>query len=126
MRGKDFYQGITLPAPAVIEFAIPLGATRFVALAGADDTPKGRFNAQFLGQHPSLTFQVFIDERMQAESPVMRMGQIPWPFDVPIHDGARTLRLVVTDAGNGSRLDIGDFAQSGFIIPNYTGPRNLY
>lgn len=23
---------------------------RFVALAGADDAPKGRFNAQFLGQ----------------------------------------------------------------------------
>ena len=126
MRGEDHFQGITLHAPGEIEFLVPPGATRFVALAGADDAPKGRFNAQFLGQHPSMTFLVFFDGRLQAESPVMRLGQVPWPFDVPIPRGAKTLRLVVTDAGDGARLDIGDFARSGFIIPGYQGPENLY
>ncbi|MEN9676410.1 MAG: hypothetical protein RIS76_2306 [Verrucomicrobiota bacterium] len=126
MRGENYFQGITLHAPGEIEFAVPPGATRFVALAGADDAPKGRFNAQFLGQHPSMTFQVLLDGRLQAESPVMRLGQVPWPFDVPIPHGAKTLRLAVTDAGNGARLDLGDFAQSGFIIPDYQGPKNLY
>lgn len=126
LREVNYYQGITLHAPGEIEFAVPADATRFVALAGADDAPKGRFNAQFLGQYPSMTFQVFIDGRMQAESPVMRMGQVPWPFDVPIPRRAKRLRLVVTSAGDGSRLDIGDFAQSGFIIPGYNGPKNLY
>lgn len=100
IRGKDYYQGITLHAPGEIEFAIPAGATRFVALAGADDAPKGRFNAQFLGQHPSMVFQVFVDGRKAGESPVMRMGQVPWPFDVAIARDARKLRLVVTDAGD--------------------------
>ena len=126
LRQVNYYQGITLHAPGEIEFAVPADATRFVALAGADDAPKGRFNAQFLGQYPSMTFQVFIDGRRQAESPVMRMGQVPWPFDVPIPRGAKSLRLVVSNAGDGSRLDLGDFAQSGFIIPDYKGPKNLY
>lgn len=126
LRGENHFQGITLHAPGEIEFRIPSGARRFVALAGADDAPKGRFNAQFLGQYPSMTFRVFFDGRLQAESPVMRLGQIPWPFDLTIPPGAKTLRLVVTDAGNGNRLDVGDFADSGFIIPDYRGAKNLY
>ena len=56
----------------------------------------------------------------------MRLGQVPWPFDVPLPGGAQRLRLVVTDAGDGSRLDFGDWAQSGFVIPDYKGPKNLY
>jgi hypothetical protein len=56
----------------------------------------------------------------------MRMGQTPWPFEVPLDERAEVLRLVVTDAGNGDRLDIGNFVRSGFVIPDYRGPRNLY
>jgi hypothetical protein len=95
-------------------------------LAGADDVPKGRFNAQFLGQYPSMKFQVWMDGKLRMESPVMRLGQEPWPIDVPIPEGSKVLRLVVADAGDGSRLDFGDFAQAGFIIPGYKGPKNLY
>ena len=47
-------------------------------------------------------------------------------MDVPITSGAKVLRLVVADAGDGSKLDFGDFAQAGFIIPGYKGPKNLY
>ncbi len=126
LRGVDYHQGITLHAPGWIEFRIPTGASRFVALAGADDAPKGRFNAQFLGQRPSMVFHVMIDGKRVADSPVMRLGQVPWPFDIPIPRGAKTLRLEVTDAGDGSRLDYGDFVQAGFLIPEYVGPRNLY
>jgi len=126
MRGENYYQGITLHAPGEIAFAIPVGSERFVALAGADDVPKGRFNAQFLGQYPSVKFQVWVDGVRLAESPVMRLGQEPWPFDITLARGAKSLRLVVTDAADGSRLDFGDFAKAGFVIPQYKGPRNLY
>ena len=126
MRGQDYFQGITLHAPGSIEFSIPKGATHFVALGGADDAPKGRFNAQFLGQYPSVTLEVWVDGNKLAESPTMRMGQKPWPFEVSLDESAKVLRLVVTDAGNGERLDIGNFVRSGFVIPNYRGPRNLY
>jgi nicotinamidase-related amidase len=126
MRGENYYQGITLHAPGEIEYSIPEGSERFVALAGADDVPKGRFNAQFLGQYPSMRFQVWVDGVRVAESPVMRLGQEPWPFDIPLAKGAKVLRLVVTDADDGARLDFGDFAKSGFVIPQYKGPRNLY
>lgn len=126
MRGQDYYQGITLHAPGSIEFSIPKGATQFVALAGADDAPKGRFNAQFLGQYPSVILEVWIDGKRVAKSPVMRMGQKPWPFDLRLEEGAAVLKLLVTDAGDGARLDIGNFVRSGFVIPDYRGPRNLY
>lgn len=126
LRGVDYHQGITLHAPGWIEFRIPPGTTRFVALAGADDAPKGRFNAQFLGQRPSMVFRVVVDGKRVADSPVMRLGQVPWPFDIPLPKDAKTLRLEVADAGDGSRLDYGDFVQAGFLIPEYVGPRNLY
>jgi nicotinamidase-related amidase len=126
MRGQTYLCGITLHAPGSIVFACKPDYQRFVALAGADDGPMGKLKAQGLAQYPSMRFQVYIDDKLAAESPVMRLLQKPWPFDVPIPTGARRLKLVVDDAGDGNRLDVGCWAKAGFVSPGYKGPRVLY
>ena len=125
-RGQTYLCGITLHAPGSIVYAGKPECQRFVALAGADDGSMGKLKAQGLAQYPSMRFLVYIDDKLAAESPVMRLLQKPWPFDVPIPAGARRLKLVVDDAGDGNRLDVGCWAKAGFVSPGYKGPCVLY
>jgi hypothetical protein len=85
----------------------------------------GRNNGETLAAFPSVVFKVYVDDKLAAESPVMRISQPPWHFDVPLPEGSKRLKLEVTDAGDGPRLDQALWPESGFVIPGYDGPRNV-
>ena len=88
-------------APANLLYKIEPGYDRFVARAGVDDEPfRERPSARFLATYPSVQFQVYIDGNLASESPVMRLGQEPWRFEIRIPEGSRLINLVVTDAGS--------------------------
>ena len=46
---------------------------------------------------------------------MMRLGQEPWPFDIPIPAGAKVISLTVNDA-NGQREDYADWVDAGFVL----------
>ena len=73
----------------------------------------GRARAGF----PSVVFKVLFDGVLAAESPVMRMQQEPWRFQVAIPKGSRLMELVVTDAGDGPREDLANWVNAGFVLP---------
>jgi beta-galactosidase len=89
---------------------------RFVALAGVDEHILEVSNGSNVAKYPSVVFKVFIDGREAASSPVMRISEQPWRFDVPIPEGSRTISLVATDAGDGNREDLANWVDAGFII----------
>jgi hypothetical protein len=62
----------------------------------------------------SVIFQVWLDDKMVYESKVMRVGDAPESITIPLRD-ATTLRLVVTDAGDGDHCDHGDWAGARLI-----------
>ncbi len=115
IRDFTYGKGVGMRAPANLLYKIQPGYDRFVARAGVDDDPfRERPNAQFLATYPSVQFQVYIDGNLAAESPVMRLGQEPWRFEVRIPEGSRLINLVVTDAGSRSPLDLADWVDAGF------------
>jgi len=63
-----------------------------------------------------FVFRVFIDGRMVAESPVIRMSQEPWRFNVEIPGGSRFINLACMDAGSRNVLDYGNLIDAGFCI----------
>jgi hypothetical protein len=65
--------------------------------------------------HSSVIFKVFIDGKQVAESPVMRISQEPWRFDVEIPQGSYRINLVCMDAGTRNILDYGNWIDAGFI-----------
>jgi len=104
-------------APANLLYRIQAGYDRFVARAGIDDDPfRQRPNARFLATYPSVQFRVYIDGNLASESPVMRLGQEPWRFDVRIPERSRLINLAVTDAGSRSPLDLADWVDAGFTL----------
>jgi hypothetical protein len=125
VREMPYSRGIALHAPASVVYEIKPEYQRFVSLAGIDDMILGRNNGETLAAFPSVVFKVYVDDKLAAESPVMRISQPPWHFDVPLPEGSKRLKLEVTDAGDGPRLDQALWPESGFVIPGYDGPRNV-
>jgi hypothetical protein len=88
---------------------------RFVALAGADENIISTNNGSNLAKYPSIVFKIFFDGQEAASSPVMRIQSAAWRFDVPIPEQAKMISLVAMDAGDGSREDLANWANAGFV-----------
>lgn len=116
IRDATYNKGLGMRAPANLLYQIQPGYDRFVARAGVDDEPfRQRPNARFLATQPSVQFQVFLDGKLASESPIMRLSQEPWRFDVIIPERSRLINLVVTDAGSSSPLDLANWVDAGFV-----------
>ncbi|MBE7558979.1 NPCBM/NEW2 domain-containing protein [bacterium] len=61
-----------------------------------------------------MIFQVWMDDKLLAESPLVRANDA-WHLDVPLPPGGKMVRLVATDAGDGINCDHADWADAGFI-----------
>jgi hypothetical protein len=62
-----------------------------------------------------VVFKVFVDGREVASSPVMRISEQPWRFDVKLPPGAERISLCATDAGDGNREDLANWVDAGFV-----------
>jgi type 1 glutamine amidotransferase len=115
LADKVFKRGIGVHAPNQLIYEIKPEYDRFVALTGVDEYLLDTSHGTNLARHPSVTFRVFIDGRLAAESPVMRISFEPWRFDVKIPKGAKLISLCATDAGNGSKQDLANWVNVGFV-----------
>jgi len=97
-------------------FALRPEYDRFVALAGVDEHLLEVAHGSNQAMHSSVVFKVFIDGREAASSPVMRIAFEPWRFDVKIPPGSRLISLTTTDAGNGNKEDLANWAHCGFVV----------
>lgn len=113
---KVYAHGMGVHAPCALGYEVKPEYQRFVGLAGADENLVRISHGSNLAKYPSVVFKVFIDGREAASSPVMRVVEQAWRFDVPIPAGARFISLAVTDAGDGSREDFADWADAGFVL----------
>ncbi|MEO6184547.1 MAG: NPCBM/NEW2 domain-containing protein [Verrucomicrobiota bacterium] len=108
--------GMGVHAPCELVYEVKPHYKRFVGLAGADENLASINHGSNLAKYPSVVFKIFIDGKVAAASPVMRMLSQAWRFNVEIPDGAKTISLVAMDAGDGSREDFADWANAGFIV----------
>ena len=122
IRDCTYGKGMGMRAPANLLYKIQPNYDRFVARAGIDDEPfRERPSARFLATYPSVQFLVYIDGNLASESPVMRLGQEPWRFEVKIPERGRLINLIVTDAGSRSPLDLADWVDAGFTLKTAGG-----
>jgi hypothetical protein len=116
IRGVTYERGLGCRAPTAVHYIIRPQWKRFVALVGVDDNMLDYELGRSLAAKPAVIFKVFIDGQQVAVSPVVRIGQEPWRFDVPIPPGSRMINLVCTSARGREVLDYGNWANAGFVI----------
>jgi nicotinamidase-related amidase len=115
MRNVTYSHGIGFRAPSSVQYEIKPEYKRFVARAGIDGNMLYDNNGRFLAMHSSVVFKIFIDGKQVAESPVMRISQEPWRFDVEIPQGSYRINLACMDAGTRNILDYGNWVDAGFV-----------
>jgi alpha-galactosidase len=106
LKGKAFPHGIGTHADSEFDVDLKGGGARFAAMVGVDDERQGA---------GSVTFEVWVDGKQVARTPVMRGGDEPQLLSVAIR-GARRLRLVVTDGGDGIENDHADWAGALLVL----------
>jgi hypothetical protein len=122
IRGQTYRHGLGMRAPANEQYELKADYERFVGLAGVDDgVLRQAENGRFWAMHASVQFRVFVDGELAAESPILRISQGPWPFDVKLPQGARRIDLVAADAGSRSPYDLGNWVEAGFIRKGSAG-----
>ncbi|MBA7556692.1 hypothetical protein ES705_49408 [subsurface metagenome] len=115
VREKTYGNGLGMRAPAYIRYRLKTEWIRFVALAGVDDNMLDEELGRNIAMYPKMVFKVYIDGTLVAESPVMRISQEPWRFDVPIPPGSRQIVLVCDDMGERSPHNFGNWVDAGFV-----------
>ena len=100
LSGIVYPHGLGTHAVSRLLIELQGSATHFDAMAGVDDEKKGAGSVQF---------QVFVDGKKQAETPVLHGGDAPVPVSVDL-TGAKRMTLVVTDGGDGNDSDHADWA----------------
>jgi alpha-galactosidase len=111
--GTGFARGVGTHARGAIEVDLAGGASRFEASVGVDDEV-------FWGLG-SVVFRVEVDGKTVFQSGVMRRGMSAVPVSVGLA-GARRLRLVVENAGNGIDFDHADWADARVVLAPGAGP----
>jgi hypothetical protein len=115
LRGTVYERGLGVHAPNEVIYEIQPGWDRFVALAGVDEHLLDINNGSNLAKHPSVVYHVFVDGKLAAESPMMRITSEPWRFDIKLPAGARRISLAVTDGGDGFQNDLANWVNAGFV-----------
>ena len=68
-----------------------------------------------IAAYPSMVFKVFVNGKLAAESPVMRISQEPWRFDVPLPRGSRQIVLACATTGHRDPYQLGNWTRAGFV-----------
>jgi hypothetical protein len=103
LQGITYESGLGVHANSDLTFDIAnRGFTKFISAIGVDDE---------VGSNGSVVFQVFVDGVKRFDSGVMTGSSATKDVEVDVTD-ASTLRLVVTDAGNGNTFDHADWANA--------------
>ena len=100
LRGETYLHGIGTRAHSELMIDLKRAATRFVTMAGLDDTTSG---------YGSVTYEVWLDGRKVLDTGVIRGIDQPRLLSVDV-TGARYMTLVITDAGDGADDDFTDWA----------------
>jgi alpha-galactosidase len=99
IAGTTYAKGLGTHAVGEAVYRLDGNATSFSALVGVDDETDGKGSVKFL---------VYVDGKLAASSPVMKSGQPAYSLSVNLK-GAKTLKLVTDDAGDGIDFDHADW-----------------
>jgi hypothetical protein len=120
IRGKKYAQGLGFRAPSSVQYPVAPEYDHFVARVGIADDLLEEMHGFNQVTFAKVICRVFVDGSLAAESPVLRVSQEPWRFDVSLPKSARHLTLACLDAGGSHAFDLVDWVDAGFVLKEGT------
>ncbi len=110
-NGTKFSHGISANANAAFVYNIPQGASRFVGMAGIDDSV---YNNAADNHKASIVVSVYVDGKLLAQTARLTPGEFE-QIDIALPEGAKQIRIVFGDAGDGITCDNAALVNAGFM-----------
>ena len=107
IRGETYAKGMGVHAKSELVYKVRSHYARFVAVVGLDDEKNESIS--------SVDFAVFADAKKLFATGLVKATDERIPINVEIPKGAKEIRLVVGDGGNGVACDHADWANAGFV-----------
>jgi lysophospholipase L1-like esterase len=108
LNGIGYLKGLGVHAGSDTTYNIAGGTySAFSADVGVDDEA---------GNNGSVVFQVYVDGQLKYTSPRLTGSSTTQQVSVPLASNNTTLRLVVTDSGDGGTFDHGDWANARLTL----------
>lgn len=102
LQGQTSANGLSTHAASEVRFVVPSGCTTFTAVVGVDDE---------VGSHDSVAFQVYNGSTKVYDSGIRTGSSANLTASAAVTAGA-TVRLVVTDGGDGISYDHADWGDA--------------
>ncbi len=106
LKGQVYPHGVGTHAHSEFRVALKGAAVKFVSMVGVDDERS---------DSGSVTFQVWVDGKLAADTGVLHGGDAPKRLEVDL-TGAKRLALIVTDAEDGIENDHADWAGALILL----------
>jgi len=100
LKGVTYPHGLGTHASSEVTIALDGCATRFAAMVGVDDE---------VGEKGAVSFEVWLDGKRVAETPVLKGGAEPKMISADLV-GGKQMTLVVEDGNDGINYDHADWA----------------
>lgn len=110
--GTKFAHGISANAKAYFVYNIPENATKFVGVAGIDDS---NYQNTIEGYKASTIVKIYIDGVLSYTTAKLGCGQYE-QIEVEIPADAKVIRIEFGDAGDGITCDNVDLCDAGFVL----------
>ncbi len=106
INGVVYKSGFGTHAQSVLQINLNRSAVKFTSMVGIDDATKGQ---------GAVIFEVVVDGKIAAKSPVMHGGDAAVPISVDLTNAKRMI-LIVRPAGDGINFDHADWADAQFEL----------
>jgi endo-alpha-N-acetylgalactosaminidase len=118
LDGLTYTDGVGAHANSELIYVVDHTYERCVAMVGIDDKQ---------ASHGTIVVKVFAGTELLGQSPVLRGGDRPWTFDVPLRRGqggliSSRIRLVDDGTKDGIDWDLTNWIHAGFIVARRSNP----
>jgi hypothetical protein len=103
---ETYSNGVGVFARSLLEYSLNGQFKKFSALAGIDRVTKGK---------GSVIFEIYLDGEKKWSSSVMTGLDEPAKIDLDV-TGAKRLRLIVNDGGDGNRFDAANWCDAELLV----------
>jgi alpha-galactosidase len=112
IAGKTYSKGLGTHAVGEATYNLAGNALAFSSLVGVDDETAGKGSVKFL---------VYVDGKLVAQSPLLKGGDPAYQLTASLK-GAKSLKLVTDDGGDGNSYDHADWVEPSVTLIDESKP----
>ena len=105
-----------MEAPSHLLYDIESKYDCLVGIAGLDERILEDELGRTRAMHPSVILKIYINGNLATESPILRISQEPWRFEVEIPVDSQTISLIAVPSHDNSHDNFVNWVNVGFLV----------